>query len=214
MSNYYLALGIEKDADVHKIKKAYRLCCKKYHPDIMTNKEKNERFLAIQRAYETLSNEEKRRIYDQSLEQQTYTRPAFRESLNRKKIIRDRHIKEFSSLMDDFFEGFVPGFFELGFSQHKELYLELILSPEEAQKGGEFPVDVPVLEVCMSCHGTGYRKFFICTDCSGFGQVRGARTLVLHVPRGVTNGTEAKVSLEGIGLKELFLNVEILIKQY
>jgi DnaJ-class molecular chaperone len=214
MSNYYLALGIEKEADIHKIKKAYRICCKKYHPDTKADKETKERFLVIQKAYETLSDEDKRREYDKSLDQQEYRRPSFRETLDRQRNVKNHHIKEFFSLMDDFFEGFVPGFFETGFSQHKELYLELILSPEEARNGGDFPVDIPVLEVCTSCHGTGYSQSFVCFDCSGYGHVRSARTMVLHVPAHVTHGIEARVSLEGIGLKNLYLNVEILVQPF
>jgi molecular chaperone DnaJ len=33
MSNYYITLGISRDAETEKIKKAYRMSCKKYHPD-------------------------------------------------------------------------------------------------------------------------------------------------------------------------------------
>lgn len=216
MSNYYLALGIEKDADLNKIKKAYRICCKKYHSDMSPDKQKKQEFLTIQKAYETLSNEEKRRRYDLELENQKQHIPAQmnQDIFQNQKTFWNKHIMKFSSILDHFFEGFVPGFFEDDFSHNKELYLELILSPEEAQNGGEFPVEIPVLEDCSLCSGTGYWRSFICTSCSGFGRICSHRAFVLHVPAHVKHGDEAKVSLEGIGLKDAFLNLEIIVQQY
>ena len=219
MSNYYLALGIEKDADLNKIKKAYRICCKKYHPDMHRDKEKKQEFLTIQKVYETLTDEEKRKNYDLSLKKQKQhnpcyeNRPFYQHIFQDQKTFRNRHIKKFSSILDDFFEGFVPGFFEEDFSRQKELYLELILSPGEAASGGDFPIDVPVFEECSVCSGAGFWRSFICSTCSGFGQVRAHRTFVLHVPACVKHGAEARISLEGIGLKNVFINVEIILQE-
>ena len=105
------------------------------------------------------------------------------------------------------------GFFEEDFSRQKELYLELILSPGEAASGGDFPIDVPVFEECSVCSGAGFWRSFICSTCSGFGQVRAHRTFVLHVPACVKHGAEARISLEGIGLKNVFINVEIILQK-
>jgi DnaJ-class molecular chaperone len=216
MSNYYLALGIEKDADLNKIKKAYRICCKKFHPDVSRDKQKKQEFLTIQKAYETLSDKEKRRKYDRQLEEQEQVIPGYADwtGTPNQKTFWNRHIRQFSSILDNFFEGFIPGFFEDDFSHNKELYLELLLSPGEAQNGGDFSVDIPVLEDCSLCSGTGFWKSFLCTSCSGFGRIRAYRSFVLHIPAHVKHGTEARVSLEGIGLNNVFLNVEIIVGQY
>lgn len=62
MDNYYDILGVSPNASLDEIKKAYRRLAKKYHPDI--NPQTEEKFKAINLAYETLSDETKRAVYD------------------------------------------------------------------------------------------------------------------------------------------------------
>ncbi|CAI6335148.1 unnamed protein product [Periconia digitata] len=64
--DFYKLLGIKKDASEREIKKAYRTLSKKYHPDKNPgNKEAEEKFVQVAEAYEILSEEETRKIYDQ-----------------------------------------------------------------------------------------------------------------------------------------------------
>ena len=64
--DYYEVLGINKNADVKAIKKAYRKLAKKYHPDINPGDANAEaKFKEVTEAYEILSNPEKRKLYDQ-----------------------------------------------------------------------------------------------------------------------------------------------------
>ena len=64
--DYYEVLGVSKDASQEDIKKAYRVLAKKYHPD-MNPGDKNaaEKFKEASEAYAVLSDENKRRQYDQ-----------------------------------------------------------------------------------------------------------------------------------------------------
>lgn len=65
-ANYYDILGVSKDASERDIKKAYRNLSKKYHPDKnQGNEEAHHKFIEVGEAYDVLSNEEKRQIYDQ-----------------------------------------------------------------------------------------------------------------------------------------------------
>lgn len=64
--DYYEVLGVGKNASAADIKRAYRKLAKKYHPDTNpNNKHAEERFKEISEAYDVLSDEEKRKMYDQ-----------------------------------------------------------------------------------------------------------------------------------------------------
>ncbi len=61
----YDTLDISQDASAEEIKKAYRRLARKYHPDINKDAGAEEKFKEINAAYEILSDEQKRRQYDQ-----------------------------------------------------------------------------------------------------------------------------------------------------
>jgi len=63
--DYYAILGLERGASADDIKKSYRKLARKYHPDVSTEKDAEEKFKEMQEAYETLKDPEKRAAYDQ-----------------------------------------------------------------------------------------------------------------------------------------------------
>ena len=64
--DFYGMLGVDRNASQEDVKKAYFQLAKKYHPDVNPGEEAKEKFAKINNAYETLSDEGKRRIYDQT----------------------------------------------------------------------------------------------------------------------------------------------------
>jgi len=63
--DYYEILGLERDADINAIKKAYRKLAHQYHPDVSKDPAGEEKFKEIADAYQTLKDPEKRAAYDQ-----------------------------------------------------------------------------------------------------------------------------------------------------
>ena len=63
--DYYEILGVSANASQEEIKKSFRTLVRKYHPDVHPDKELAERmFKQIHEAYRTLSDENKRKVYD------------------------------------------------------------------------------------------------------------------------------------------------------
>jgi len=213
--DYYFVLGISRGADLQKIKRAYRTIAKKYHPDISHSRNSSERFQEVREAYETLVDEEKREKYDRELNSKT-TKPRMPE-IERPaahSISPFHRLRRFMGPTDEFFEGFLPGFFDSGQrgSQRKDLFYEAILSPKEAENGGLFPVSVPVIEPCPACGGWGFGERVLCSRCSGTGTIPSKRAFSLSIPPRVRHGTRIRISMEDIGLRNVLLHITVLIE--
>ncbi len=198
--DYYYVLGVSKGADLEKIKGAYRLEVKKYHPDKTHTEKSAERFMEIKEAYETLRDKKKRQQYDQELSRQgsKIRISDIPETVSSSRSFYNR-MDEFYSSVDEFFSGFVPGFFERSLGTGKNLYVEVILSPMEASNGCVAPITVNVVEPCSCCSKTGIREDFFCPVCLGNGRIQSEREFSLVIPPRVNDGTEVRVSMEDNG---------------
>ena len=180
--DYYEVLGVAKDAGADEIKKAYRKCTKAYHPDLHPgDKECEERFKEANEAYEVLSDEEKRKKYDQ------FGHAAFDPNAGFNGGGFGGGFGGFSDLGDIFGDIFGGGGFG-GFGgfggqrsnpnaprKGENLRVSLNISFEEAAFGCEKEVTVARVEKCADCGGTGCAPGTtpeVCPDCGGTGQVR------------------------------------------
>jgi molecular chaperone DnaJ len=214
--DYYLVLGVSRSADLNRIKKAYRTVAKQCHPDATHSAGSATRFREVKEAYEILSDENRRRRYDRQLTRRDLERDdsMATETISKPRGAFDETHKRGFGALDEFFAGFVPGMFERGVAPEKDLYCEVILSPREAAEGGLFPLRLPVTETCAVCNGTGRRGFVFCSRCLGLGSLQGERDFSVSIPPNVRHGTEVRLSLEDIGLKDAVIHMAVFIDPY
>jgi molecular chaperone DnaJ len=169
--DYYEVLGVERAAGVDDIKKAYRKLAMQYHPDRNKEAGAEERFKEISEAYAVLSDDQKRKQYDQfgHAGMSGYSQSDI---FNNFDIFRDMGFGDYDSLFDMFFGG--RGGRGQG-SRGSDLRYDLEIDFKEAAFGCEKEIVVPRMETCDTCSGTGAKpgtKITNCAACNGTGQIR------------------------------------------
>jgi len=202
---YYEVLEVSRDCSGSELKKAYRKLAMKYHPDRNPDdKEAEDKFKVVNEAYQVLSDEEKRSIYDrygkEGLEGQGMGRGGFGGAN------MDDVMDMFNSM---FGGGFGGGRSRRDPSQKYALDFEIELSLEfhEAVFGCKKDIDMTYKTPCEDCDGTGAKdaKVASCDYCGGQGQVlmrQGPMQFAQTCPKCHGQGTvikEACPSCEGEG---------------
>jgi len=180
--DFYRILGVARDASTATIKRAYRRLAKALHPDRAGRGP--EEFQDLQAAYETLADAERRRRYDESLHEERFEPLAW-------SFVR-------SPAVGDLRRPVRPG----------SLSGEILLTPDEATRGGVLPLDVPLSASCPSCEGTG-GAFFDCGRCMGEGKVERRLPVPVRIPPGVPDGTVFQVALDDPAVLSILLTVHI-----
>jgi molecular chaperone DnaJ len=211
--NLYRMLNLDRDAGPSEIKRAYRRAAKRYHPDISSRND--EKFKEIQEAYETLSNPEKKLIYDQELLSMRKGRSPIKETASRQGSSFGLFdwmdpFRSFNEAWSDFVSDF---FWEEGRPQTPSV--EVLLTPAEASEGTEVVLDVPYQIPCSRCLGTGRIGRLICGNCRGQGKERLEKKVTLTLPAGIRDGAVASIPIEIPSLEEdLHLLVTVHVSRY
>jgi molecular chaperone DnaJ len=211
--DYYEILEIHRDASGAEIKKAYRKLAVRYHPDKNPgDKEAEETFKLINEAYEILSHDEKRQIYDR----------YGKEGLERQG--GGFHANSMDDIMDIFNSMFGGGFGGGGGRRRDpsakyalDFEIELRLDFNEAVFGSKKDIPITYKVPCESCNGTGAEKgkMTTCSTCGGQGQVvmrQGFMTFAQECPHCQGLGqtaTDKCATCYGRGFREKEQNVTI-----
>ncbi|HUU41055.1 MAG TPA: J domain-containing protein [Desulfatiglandales bacterium] len=166
--DYYNLLGVTKTASAEEIKKAYRKLAIKHHPDKNPNDDKAEdRFKEIGEAYEVLSDEDKRRQYDQ------FGSDPFKGVHHRdpRDIYSDfEDFREFHrDIMRDFMDG---NLHDRGRTRRKvnpDIKISCRISLQDALKGGKIGLAYNRSVECSVCQGQGGKSEGVCLNCKGQG---------------------------------------------
>ena len=171
--DYYRILGVSETATTDEIKKAYRRLAKQYHPDRNPNNaQAADRFKEINEAHDALSDDAKRKRYDQMRKYGAFTPSS--------------GTRPPSSSSPDFDFGDIGSFGGLGdlfssiFGKRRDAESDDTVETtvhipfKTAVLGGKVPVVLPMEEVCPTCSGKGAAPgatIQTCTECKGRGTI-------------------------------------------
>jgi molecular chaperone DnaJ len=195
--DYYATLGVKKTATQDDIRKAFRKAARKYHPDVNPgDKKAEEKFKEISEANDILSDEKKRKIYDQVGFYSDQIDPAQAEAYARQQREGSRPPVDFGGFDFNGFSG-DPGAGSAGFGSFKDIFSGIFSGAQHAQhaqprgpqpgtdleyqatvdfwtaiRGGQARIQINRQEVCPTCHGQAHTGGSMsCPECHGAGQV-------------------------------------------
>ncbi|RUM59923.1 MAG: J domain-containing protein [Persephonella sp.] len=204
--DFYKLLGVSPNASKEEIKKAFRKKAKKYHPDL--NPENEELFKKIIEAYETLSDDIKRKEYD-ARRKVGFFKTKFNEeigdifNLNRNQKLKGKDIKK--EIFITLKEGFEGVYKRITFTKNK-------ICPRCGGSGksensffqkcnicdGKGKIKKWVLNIpCVRCKGKGQIIVNPCEYCDGEGVIKVEAETNIYIPAGIQDNQTIKV--EGVG---------------
>jgi molecular chaperone DnaJ len=183
--DYYAVLGVSKDADKAEIRKAYRKLARQYHPDANAGDAKaEEKFKEISEAYDVLSDDNRRREYDEARTLfgagNGYRGGPFRPGSAGGGGMQFDLGDLFSGGaggLGDLFGGVFSGR-RVGPRRGADVESDVTIDFTDAVHGATVPVRLSSPQVCPTCHGNGAKPGTsprTCPVCNGAGQVSSAQ---------------------------------------
>ncbi len=170
--DYYEVLGVSKSASDEEIKRAFRKLAKQYHPDVNKEPGADEKFKEIGEAYSVLSDENKRRQYDQ------FGHAAFDGAAGggfggfEGFSFEDFDLGSiFESMMGGSFGGRSSGRGRNRKARGADKVVNMTISFEESVYGAEKEFKVNIEDACNDCNGRGGHDETTCSKCNGRGRV-------------------------------------------
>ncbi len=171
--DYYEVLGVSKGASQDEIKSAFRKLAKKYHPDVSKEADAEVKFKEAQEAYAILSDEEKRKQYDQ------FGHAAFQGGAGGAGGFGGFDFSDFD--YGDIFDNIFGSFGGFGGSSRSrstnrpakgnDSLMRMKLTFEEAVFGTKKDIELDITENCETCNGKGGFDETTCDKCHGSGSI-------------------------------------------
>ncbi|RLF95850.1 molecular chaperone DnaJ [Thermococci archaeon] len=175
--DYYEILGVDRNASKEEIKKAYKKLARKYHPDVSSDPNAEEKFKEVSEAYAVLSDDEKRNLYNTYGHQGVdarYSREDIFRNVNFEDIFRDLFGNS-DSIFKDFFKfDFGRDFFRRE-ERGRDINVRMEIELEDVAFGTKKNLTYTRTKRCDYCNGTGAESpedFKTCDLCKGTGEVK------------------------------------------
>jgi molecular chaperone DnaJ len=219
IKNYYAILGVARDETPSGIRAAYRDAVRRTHPDY-AGSQSAPAFEAVVEAHSVLSDPNRRRDYNERLRREERDRKEpgllhpFARGWAPRSIFADRDAvhPSFEALAERLRRNFTGRHVPRA-ERPEELSIEVILTPEEAVRGGILSIGIPVHEICGVCEGTGRNWLFSCPKCGGEGRVSRLQPLPVPIPPELRLGVVPEVSLEALGISNLFVKLRMRVSK-
>lgn len=174
MTSYYEILGIDRNATKDEIKKAYRKLALKYHPDKNPDdKESEKKFKEISEAYDTLSDDKKRSMYDR-----------FGNSNNMNADFSDM-FSNFGDMFSDFTSSW--GGTTNRVKKGSDVRVTMTITMYESLIGINKKIKYTRKVKCGTCDGLGGDSSEQCTHCGGKGKVVNIQNTILGQMQTINN---------------------------
>jgi len=171
--DYYEVLGLSRNASADDVKKAYRTLARRYHPDVNKNADAEARFKDIREAYDVLSDDQKRQVYDR----------FGHEGLDGTSASPGAGFGGFPDIFDMFFgAGVRQSAGPTSANRGDDLRQDIEVSLEDAATGANTRISYTHLETCDLCEGHGAEpgsQSEVCGACRGTGYVRHTQNTLL-----------------------------------
>ncbi len=211
MKDYYLLLGVNNKADKSEIKKAYRDSVKKYHPDGREATRDTNHFREITEAYETLSDNNKRKKYDEKLIDDMPVDSTGSVEPLRSNVSQYQRGYDPNPFIRDCTEDLSFRFFKrVGLSQ-KSLCCDIYLTHEEVQNDIQYPYTINIVKPCPHCNSSFSEFMLYCPYCNGSQYIRRKKELIINVPKGIKSGSRVQLDLDHVGLNKVRLMVTVFV---
>lgn len=219
--NYYLILGVPVEESQPGIRARYLDLVKRLHPDV-AGQDSTAAFQEVVEAYGVLSDPEHRREHNRELRVRepgavpVRTAPRSRERASGETLLSHpmslggfQTVRpSFEALLERILRNFTGR--DLPKAEHLEpLDFEVVLTPEEAARGGSVPIEIPVFRTCAACRGTGRDWLFACPNCAGRGLT--AEERVIEIPILPISRAPAvfEVPLNCLGIRNLYVRLHL-----
>ena len=227
MKNYYEILGIEAGANREQIEAAYFRKAEKFL--LERDAADSEILLSIQEAYAILSDPSRRQAYHQAfkqrnLQEESEKAPArpLKKTASVEPLIPSKKPVDLGEIsLSESFHTFRPSYQEIfdrlwsniteltrpKAEKIESLDVEIVLSPEEAMRGGEARIMVPGRVTCPVCRGLKSVGPFLCFRCGGEGTMTGEYPVRVRFPAGMPSAYTVQAAMDHLGIHNFYLTV-------